>query len=324
MCDIWKINKEDKSLIKKELSIQEIINFLDQNKESLKKLKNIGITGGEPTLKKGLPELFRYLSVNFPNTGVGLQTHGLFPKTQLPILEELYSIYPSMGLAVSLDGGEEIHEKVRGVKGAYQRAITTIKGAKQIGIKEITVGLTISKENIVDIPKVRAVCQELECEFSCFLAEAGDYFSNSNNENLGFNDAEKQAVVSALESFKYHYYMDNTRLQLLNKRLREINCYSGQSSIVLDPYGNIKPCLILDEVFGNIKTATLKEIFASVQSKRIELKKCKKCFLQCEVGTSVLMDFTDLIKWFLFHCEDRTGFLRTYLTKYNKKLYKSM
>jgi MoaA/NifB/PqqE/SkfB family radical SAM enzyme len=117
--------------------------------------------------------------------------------------------------------------------------------------------------------------------------------------------------------------MDNTRLQLLGTRKREIDCYSGQTSFVIDAYGELKPCLILDESFGNVKSNSLEEILVSDKTirKQRELKKCKKCFLQCEVGTSVMADFTDLTKWFFFHCDDQLGFLKTYLKKYNKKFF---
>ncbi len=326
MCDIWKINKEDKTAFKRELTIPDIIDFFEKNKHRLRKLKNIGITGGEPTLKQDLPDLFSYLRKEYPKTRIGIQTHGLFPKVQLKMIQKIYDIYPDIGLAVSLDGVGETHAKVRGVAGAYEKALTTIKQSKEIGIKEITVGLTISSENIEQIPEVERVCKELGCEFSCFLAEEGDYFDNADNSATAFTEDERLNIIQKLKTFDYHYYMDNVRLQLLGKRKRELTCYSGRTSIVVDPYGDIRPCLILDETFGNIKQRSLDDVMTSDETveKLTKLKSCKECFLQCEVGASVLTDFSDLIRWFVFHSENRTGFLKTYLSKYNKTFFKDI
>jgi len=323
MCDIWKVNKDDPEKLNHEISVPQLIDFFEKNKKRLKKLKNIGITGGEPSLKKDLVDLIRYLRHSYPQTRIGIQTHGLTPKTILPWISEIYSVYPDIGLAVSLDGMEANHEKMRGISKAFDRSIETIRGAQSIGIKEVTCGLTITKWNIDDILEVSKFCNDLNCEFSAFLAEEGDYFDNSGNVATSFTEEEKNKIAKILGNFKYHYYMDNTRLQLLGKRKREIDCYSGQTSFVLDAYGELKPCLILNESFGNVKSSSLDEILSSKETlqKQHDLKKCKKCFLQCEVGTSLLSDFTDLTKWFLFHCEDQSSFLKTYLGKYNKKFF---
>ena len=323
MCDIWKINKDDRKKINHEITIQQLINFFEKNKKRLRKLKNIGITGGEPSLKAGLIELIQYLRQSYPHTRIGIQTHGLTPKTILPWVAEIYKAYPNIGLAVSLDGMEAGHEKMRGISKAFDKSLETIKGAQEIGVKEITCGLTITKWNIDEVLEVSKLCEVLNCEFSAFLAEEGDYFDNLGNVATSFTDKEKNKIAKILENFQYHYYMDNTRLQLLGKRKREINCYSGQTSFVLDAYGELKPCLILNESFGNVKLSTLDEILSSEETlrKQHDLKKCKKCFLQCEVGTSLLSDFTDLTKWFIFHCDDQLGFLKTYFKKYNKKFF---
>ena len=323
MCDIWQIHKNGDELLQQEITVDGLIDFFRNNKKRLKRLKNIGITGGEPSLKKDLVKLISYLREDYPDTRIGMQTHGLTPQTILPLIQAIYDVYPEIGIAVSLDGMEETHEKMRGITDAFQRSVETIKGAQAMGIKEITCGLTITKWNIDDILAVSEFCKDLHCEFSAFLAEEGDYFDNADNTATTFTEEEKLKISKILNNFKYHYYMDNTRLQLLGKRKREIDCYSGQTSFVLDAYGNFKPCLILEDSFGNVKNNSLDDIFSTPENKKKqkELKNCKKCFLQCEVGTSLLSDFTDLTKWFLFHCEDRRGFLRTYGTKYNKKFY---
>lgn len=326
MCDIWKIYRDTPAQMKQEMTVDEIKAFFESNKSHLTKLKSVGFTGGEPTIKRGFKDLIIYLRDEYPDVRVGLQTNGLHPKSQLKTIKELYDANPNLGLAVSLDGTGKVHEEVRGVKNAYERALETIRGAKEMGIDSITVGLTISKKNIEQIHEVADVCDELGCEFSCFPAEEGDYFDNSGNDSLTLSQEEKQTVADKLKRFDYHYYMDNVRLQILGKRKRELDCYSGRSSIVLDPYGDIKPCLILDRTFGNIKNKSLNEVMTSDHTKEIlaETKACKQCFLQCEVGTSILSDFTDLYKWFFFHSRNRMGFLKTYITKYNKPMHKKM
>lgn len=300
MCDIWQRYQGDKSKVKEEMTRWEIEEFFQNNRDFLSNLKGIGITGGEPFLREDLVEIVRVMHALFPKTAVGIQTNGFLPNTTRDRLREICTFFPEIHLAVSLDGVEKTHDRIRGVKGAYKKAIKTIEYAKDLGIERITTGMTLTSFNYNEISDVYHATKKYGCEFSCFPAETGARYSNIG-KSYELSDQEKKKAVEELKEFGYHYYMDNLRLFWEGtKKRRTLPCYSGYTSLDLDPYGNVRPCVLLPDVFGNIKKEPLRKMLYGQKAKKIKekIKKCS-CWSQCEVSSSAVVDPFDVIWWFL-------------------------
>ncbi|HDY66926.1 MAG TPA: radical SAM protein [Candidatus Scalindua sp.] len=317
MCDIWKRYRNNKEQAKEELTLEEIRNFLERDKPFLSELRHIGLTGGEPFLREDLVEIIRTIRRILPRTTTGPQTNGLFPELIKERLKEIKEFYPEVGLAVSLDGIGETHDRIRGVKGAFGKAIKTIEYAKELGIENITCGMTILSSNHDQILKVAKLVESCECEFSCFLPDSSYYFYNPD-KSYNLADKQRKEVIRELKHFFYHYYMDNLRLQLEGERKKTFSCYSGYTSIVIDPYGNVVPCILRSEIMGNIKEKPLKEIMYGKKAKEIrkKLRNCT-CWNQCEVTTSAMIDFFGVLKWFL-RCPGKKKFLKKIALRKNR------
>jgi Fe-coproporphyrin III synthase len=310
-CNIWSKYQKNCEGVKEELSLQKINDFFRINKKYFSKLIGVGFSGGEFTLRNDAVELIRFLKDSFPNIKLGFQTNGLQPEKVRAILKQVIAFDPQFNIAVSIDGPREIHDRVRGVEGAFDRAVLTVRYAKELGISRITTGMTINQINFSYIPETYQISKDIGTEFSCFLAEASDYFNNQGI-NYQINTTQKQTVIENLKKFKYDYFMDNLRRQLEGKRKRTLPCYSGYSSLVLDPYGNIMPCILINKPFGNIKAVDdLKAMIVKKSTKdvRESLKKCH-CWCQCEVSSSAFVDPIDVARWFIFDCKDKKGFLK--------------
>lgn len=301
MCHIWQRYLKDKGKVKKELNLADLDKFFSENQDWLANLRHIGISGGEPFLRKDLPAIIRLIHQKLPWVSIGIQTNGLSPDLIARKVKEILKFYPQLTIAVSLDGIGEIHDRIRGVKNAYQQVLRTVDLVKKLGVKEVTAGMTISPTNHQQILAVKKVVEGFGGEFSCFLVDESEHFGNKGKKLVLGKKAQK-VVISALKNFSYHYYMDNLRLMLAGKRQPQLPCYSGWTSIVLNPYGEILPCILRSESFGNIKKQTLKEILSSKRTRLIrqKIKKCR-CWAQCEVSTSAVVDPWDVVKWFLFY-----------------------
>ena len=309
MCNIWNKYNSDPQKLKDELSLSEIEEFFLRNKVFLHKLKHIGLTGGEPFLRKDIVGIIKVIRKILPNVRTGIQTNG-----QMDIIKdkisEIVGFYPDFSLAVSIDGVKVTHDKLRGIKGAYDKAIALIKFSRRLGIK-VSSGMTISSLNYREIRDVKRIVEDLGAEFSCFLPEKSGYFNNSNL-CYDLNDEMKKEISSTLkELFGYHYYMDNLHHLIEGNKERHLSCYSGYTSLVIDPYGDVKPCLLREESFGNIRNESLQDMLFSQRAYNLR-KKLKNCFCwcQCEVSASAVIDPTDAIKWFIFNCRDKKGFLK--------------
>jgi len=326
MCNIWDLYKGDPGLAANELTSEDIEKFIVNNLNDLSDLRNVGFTGGDPLLmRKDFVQIIKLFRTHLSHAQLGVQTNGLIPELAISKLKEIISFYPQFSIAVSIDGLEQSHAKIRGIKGAFEKATKTIKEAQAIGIKYITCGMTLNKHNYKDIKAVKRYVDSLGGEFSCFQAETADYFNNKEKISLALDEQACSEVVKQLkDECSYNYFMDNLRMQIQGKRKRELPCYSGFTSLVIDPYGNVKPCIlktkgINDDIFGNIKTTPLKAMLTSQRALviRNHVKKCS-CWCQCEVSTSAIFAPFDVMKWFIFYCPDKKGFILNILNKHKR------
>jgi MoaA/NifB/PqqE/SkfB family radical SAM enzyme len=318
MCNIWNKYSDNPNAINDELSIDDIKLFFNENKEYLNELKSIGITGGESLLRDDIVDIVRVIHDNFPKIRKGIQSNGLATKLICNKIQKILELDRNFGLGISLDGIEDTHNKIRGSPYAYKRAIETIVCAKSLGVKSITNGMVLSSINYNEIENVSEISKKFGCEFSCFMIDKSDDYFDNLNETYELNQSQINTIIASLEKFSYHYYMDNLRLILLRKRKRTLTCYSGYTSIVIDPYGNVKPCILRSEVFGNIREKRLIDILNNDSAKKIreKIEKCS-CWNQCEVSTSAIIDFYDVFFWFI-KSKNKMGFLRNLSKKTEK------
>ena len=289
--------------------MEDIRGIIRRNKNWLSEVRHIGFTGGEPLLREDLVPLVQLFRQELPQAQLGFQTNGLLPQRFYDVASEILSFYPKLSLAVSLDGIGKTHDYVRGRRNAYEKSLKTLKAAGNLGIKDITVGMTLTALNYQEIPKVKELVESFGAEFSCFLADESDYFNNKGKVKE-LSAPVKEAIADLLSGFKYHYFMDNLRLQLLGKRKRKLPCYSGWTSLVIDPFGEVKPCILRQESFGNLRETNLGKMLKSKNARKIReiIKECS-CWNQCEVSTSAVVDPLDVIKWFFFFA-DKKEFIR--------------
>ena len=119
-------------------------------------------SGGEPLARPDLPELAAYAVKKgmraVISTNGTLITH--------PMAQTLKRIGLSY-VGISLDGLEEINDRFRGLDGAFQKALSGINNCKEAGIK-VGLRFTINKANVVEIPKIFKLIEEMDIPRVCF------------------------------------------------------------------------------------------------------------------------------------------------------------
>jgi len=119
-------------------------------------------SGGEPTIRKDLPELAAY-AVEKGMRAV-ISTNGtLISQKMARTLKEIGLSY----VGISIDGMEEINDRFRGVKGAYKSALEGIENCKEAGIK-VGLRFTINKLNAAEIPAIFKLLEEMDIPRACF------------------------------------------------------------------------------------------------------------------------------------------------------------
>jgi 12,18-didecarboxysiroheme deacetylase len=167
-----------------------------EGKRLLDDLADFGVpvilfSGGEPLVRKDLPELAAY-AVQKGMRAV-ISTNGTLISPQMArTLKEIGLSY----VGISLDGMEDINDRFRGVKGAFKSALEGIRNCQAAGIK-VGLRFTINKANAGEIPAIFDLLEEMDIPRVCFyhLVYAG---RGSNLVEEDLSHAESRAAVDLI------------------------------------------------------------------------------------------------------------------------------
>ncbi|MFH2045014.1 MAG: 12,18-didecarboxysiroheme deacetylase [Pseudomonadota bacterium] len=254
-------------------------------------------SGGEPLMRKDLPELAGY-AVKKGMRAV-ISTNGtLISEQRAKILKDVGLSY----VGISLDGMEEINDRFRGVKGAFNQAMNGIRNCMNAGIK-VGLRFTVNKYNFFEIPKIFNLLEDMEIPRVCFyhLVYAGrgsklveeDLSHSQTREAVDtiidltkkLHDKGKQKEVLTVDNHSDGPYIylrllkENPEraaevLELLemnegNNSGRGIGCISWNGDVHADQFWR-------HHSFGNIKERPFSEIWTDLSDPLLKQLKEKK------------------------------------------------
>ncbi|MEJ2038142.1 MAG: radical SAM protein, partial [Desulfosarcinaceae bacterium] len=148
-------------------------------------------SGGEPLVRKDLPELAAYAVEN--GMRAVISTNGtLIDRKTAANLKAIGLSY----VGISLDGMEQVNDHFRGVKGAFSKAMQGIRNCQEAGIK-VGLRFTINKRNAQEIPGIFDLLEEMDIPRVCFyhLVYAG---RGSQLVEEDLNHAETRSAVDLI------------------------------------------------------------------------------------------------------------------------------
>ncbi len=148
-------------------------------------------SGGEPLVRKDLVEL--------ANHAVSRGMRAVISTNGTLISKEKARELKGVGLSyvgISLDGGEEVHDRFRKVPGSFKKALEGIENCQAEGLK-VGLRFTINKRNVGEVPVLFDLVRDLEVPRICFyhLVYSGRG-SDLIKEDL--DHAETRAVVDLI------------------------------------------------------------------------------------------------------------------------------
>ena len=123
-CNVWLLPNDD-------LTVDE----WDRSFQSLGRAPYwFTFSGGEPTLRKDLPEMVASAYRHCRPGIINIPTNGIQDKIIPGRVEQILASCPESEVIInlSLDGVGENHDRVRGVKGNFERAMRTYAGLKDL------------------------------------------------------------------------------------------------------------------------------------------------------------------------------------------------
>jgi len=301
---------QEKSHIKGELPLKDLIRIFKQYLELIKHFDTVGphrarltLTGGEPLLRKDffvfLEKIYRYnkyflLSILSNGSLIDKESARKLKKLGVKIVQ------------VSLEGMEINNDAIRG-KGAFSKTIRAIEILVKSKINA-TVSFTLTKQNLSDVPALIKLCKKLR------VSRLGI----RRLVTIGKGEALRGYFLSPLELKRFYWYIEKKRkaLEIKDERPKffitrgcEEGIFSQEISqplnscavvtgriLVALPNGDILPCRRLPIKVGNALESSLFNIYYN-SSKLQQLRNlnnayriCKECsyFDRCFSGAKCI------------------------------------
>lgn len=280
-CNYWK-TKNPTHLTPEDLET------LFKKSKILRDVKQISITGGEPTLNPHFTELFDVIFKYTKPVKVSLVSNGLSVK----IPEMIKKVVDKHGkkhfrMKFSLDGTREYYKKTRGVDG-YHLVVRNIEAVSKI-IDEVSIGFTITDHNHEDLKNISSMFKDKVIAHPVEQIQA--YGSTATTTK------ELPRLTHKNPVFKL-YYAYLRRAMKAKKRIHK--CYAGTLSICLNQSLDVTSCIKVPSKFGNLRDYDMnfdrlwKENIERVRHE-VDTKGCH-CFCTGDIIPSILRDYRWLLQ----------------------------
>ncbi|MBA7533380.1 PqqA peptide cyclase [subsurface metagenome] len=300
-CPFCSIPLIPKSLKSNEMTTHQIISLMDQIYEL--GVNALSFTGGEPTLRKDLPELVYHAGVvhDFMN---GIATNGyLMPQ----FLKEKSRLEGLDYILLSLDyPTAELHNKKRGIK-VFDRVLETIALSNKRDISVI-ISTVVMKDNIQFLENICELAENLNCSIELFPCE--DIIRDHRNLQYKINNIEDMIpdlsvwakLLHSLRSKYKNILTDPISINVVEKggfggapeyHQTSLRCHVAEAYLFVRYDGFIDyPCKIHPIKSFNALKDTINNIYYSSEVREIMKQHdtydfCDKCRLGCAIASSL-------------------------------------
>jgi MoaA/NifB/PqqE/SkfB family radical SAM enzyme len=263
----------------------------------------LNITGGEPFLRDDLSDVLDVMKKKAKR--VVISSNGFLTRRTLDVM----SRHKDVGIRISLDGIEETHDKIRGVKGSFQKAMQTLEGLKELDIKDLGIAVTVSDENAEDLVALYKLARENSIELATAILHNAYYFHKEDNVindkariEGGLNCLIWEFLKSNRPKDWFRAYFTKGIIDHMYGEQRVMKCTMATDSFYVDPSGNVRPCNVMDFPFGSIREASFQQIWTSVkaQEARRKVEECNhNCWMIGSVGHLMRQKFWVPLTWIL-------------------------
>ena len=310
-CNIWQKRPVE------HLSLEDIQRIMQSR--CVTKRTTVGLEGGEFILHPQADEIMAWFQENHPN--YTLLSNSLAPRRVIDAVRR----YQPRHLYVSLDGGRETYQRMRGRDG-YDRVIEVVEAlkdevplslmfclspwntfsdmayvidvAKHYGI-DIRIGIYGTMAYMVDQSQTKTHPRPLP------VREGSDYLAGRNTAEvvsspLPHREGLGESLLSTQENYDFVALYDEWRNGHLSLR-----CQSIMSCLVVHSNGDVPLCQNLDVVLGNIHEQSLDEIFngaSACQTQCQYSKDCNECWINFHRKYDIILvrNFERLLpKWLI-------------------------
>jgi len=307
MCFNWR--NIDNAYKKKELKLGEIKKIF----KNFGKLQQLTVSGGEPTLRKDLPEILEFISHNNDVQVITLPTNGILPdKVYETAKRSLELIKPSTHLRITLsvEGVDKKHDEIVQVKGAfkniqktYQKLLPLMKKCNNL---KVNVGICYSSFNKNHIKETFKYCKKYFKKSHILMSLVRGDTRDKKAKNITVEEyrdvadyynklfkSENRPLKIAVRSLSK--MVKNQVATIMETGKMPVTCHVYTKLIVIQSNGDVFPCEYLTKKLGNLKKSDydINRILNMRKNKKINQsiknRECV-CTWECALSNNIACD----------------------------------
>lgn len=278
-------------------------------------LRTVNLSGGEPFLRDDLPEFVREVSRRCPKAQITISTNAFLPDRIEKEMVEILQIDPDVRLAISLDGIGEVHDRIRGSEGVFDRVKDLIHRMQQRGFNGLRLSMTLSEGNIDQLLAVAQYAQDNGLELGIVAAHAATTHLDITDQQLpamemsdsiaGAFGAVAQKWLKSFDAKQWlrAHFAWQTYRHLAGTPWR-FACQAGQDFFFLQADGTVYSCSVSGEAMGNLADQEWESIWQgpSAEVARQHVRSCPMyCWMICTARSVYRRNVGNVVAWVVWH-----------------------
>ena len=237
-------------------------------------ITDLWLSGGEPTLRRDVPEIIDAFVKTNSVQRVIIPTNGLIKSRIFEIVDRALGDHPGLDLYlnIALDGYGETHDQIRGVPGNWEKALDCIRSLYPLKAKyadrfRLNVNTVVCADNYTEIEKLgehmwenfeldgqyfnlirgkTLVGDEIKQVPAADLPEMSEYVSKLTkrygDRMFAADDASKRFVknVAYVGAISTHYRTQHANFE--EPTAWPFPCTAGETTAVIDYNGDVRAC----------------------------------------------------------------------------------
>jgi radical SAM protein with 4Fe4S-binding SPASM domain len=300
---------------KNELTLDEITRLV----KTMPPIRLLLISGGEPFLRRDLPEVIGAYFENCGFLSASIPTNGFNARLIAQSVEKICSISPDLhlGVAVSIDGFAEFHDTTRAVPGIYGKALETLEAMIELSRRLPNLTASVNTVFMRDNQKeVEAFCdfihERYRPTYHSLVLIRGDAYDPKLKEGLDIDLYER--ISAKIDGWyppdeatsgwrgvraRARREVNRRRYGYIARQARggsfETFCIAGEREYVMTETGDIYGCELISHKLGNVREANydLGVIRRGEEAARFVREKHERlcrCTHECNTRTLILFD----------------------------------
>lgn len=283
-CFYWKnLNRAD------DLTVDELTKL----SQSLGKVENLNLSGGEPFLRREIAEICNGFVQRNGVRQIYIPTNGYFTERTVAAVEQMLAEPQLALLAIefSLDGMAEYHDEFRVSRGSFERAMATYDALASIQQRDARLRIhATSTAHSGNIEELR--------QLTAYLLQRCPQMDHHNLDTIRGDRKNPELAAPLMEAY-YQLYrevqnlwkvreegrfgsvveplMQWTKQATVNKQHQVVPCLAGKLSAVIYSNGDVSVCES-HAPLGNLREKTFPEIWHSTEAvarrKSVAAKEC--------------------------------------------------